>query len=310
MKKKALVTGGAGFIGLHLVEELVSQQYDVYVIDFDRALRLKKFPAHVRVEQMDICSNKITEAFHKIKPNLVFHLAAQADVSSSLKTPQYDAQVNINGTINLLEASRSAGVEKFIFSSTSAVYGNLQKSIIAEEDRTMPISYYGLSKLTAERYIELFSQLYRLPFTILRYGNVYGPRQTAKGEGGVIAVFLEKIKNGEPLIVHGDGEQTRDFVFVKDVAQANLAAINKGDQQIVNISTATPTSINQLIQLMQSLHDHDLSLLHEKARQGDIRHSRLNNKKAKKVLEWEPRTTIAEGIKETYEYVMKEARKE
>lgn len=202
---KAIVTGGAGFIGSHLVEELVKRGFEVHVLDNLITGRLENVHPSAIMHVEDIRSTKAKQIIIKEKPDIVFHLAAQADVGKSISEPNYDASVNINGTINILEACHEARVKKIIFASTSAVYGDLETELLSETDLTVPISYYGLSKLSAESYIRLFSDLYKLPFTILRYGNVYGPRQLPKGEGGVIAVFLNRIKRNEMLLVHGDG---------------------------------------------------------------------------------------------------------
>jgi UDP-glucose 4-epimerase len=238
-------------------------------------------------------------------PDVVFHLAAQADVSRSILEPQYDADVNINGTINILRACHESAVGKLIFSSTSGVYGNLQKDLISEDDLTGPISYYGLSKLSAESYIRLFNQLYGLPYTILRYGNVYGPRQTAKGEGGVVAVFLEKLKKGMPLSIHGDGEQTRDFIYVKDIVHANIASVNRGNQETIQVSTAQKTSVNQLLDMLTQIHGSKVNTVHSAARTGDIKHSCLDNRKARQLLNWYPKTDIFQGLSETYTFSCK-----
>ncbi|MED3872548.1 GDP-mannose 4,6-dehydratase, partial [Priestia megaterium] len=228
------------------------------------------------------------------------HLAAQADVSRSINDPQYDADVNIKGTINILEACRDASVDKIIFASTSAVYGELQKDLITEMDPTVPISYYGLSKLAAESYIRLFSRLYGLSYTILRYGNVYGPRQTPKGEGGVVAVFLDRLNKGTMLNIHGDGEQTRDFVYVKDIVQANIAAIDKGHQEVIHASTTQRTSVNRLLKELEKIHGSKINISHTEGRPGDIKHSCLDSKKAYKLLEWQSQVSIFNGFKETY----------
>lgn len=297
---KAIVTGGAGFIGSHLVEELISKGAEVHVLDNMVSGHLDYVHPHAILHTDDICSKQTKEMIIREKPDIVFHLAAQADVGRSIQEPQYDADVNINGTINILEACHEASVKKLIFSSTSGVYGNLQKDLLSEEDLTVPISSYGLSKLTAESYIRLFYQLYKLPYTILRYGNVYGPRQTAKGEGGVVAVFLDKIKQGLPLRIHGDGEQTRDFIYVKDVVQANIAAIERGHQETIQISTAQRTSINHLVSLLIQIHGSPIDTIHTSARTGDIKHSCLNNKKAHQLLQWQPQTNILDGLTQTF----------
>ncbi|WP_176345130.1 GDP-mannose 4,6-dehydratase [Priestia aryabhattai] len=299
---KAVVTGGAGFIGSHLVEELVKKGMEVHVLDNMTAGNLYNVHPLAVVHVEDICSMEAKRIILKEKPDVVFHLAAQADVARSINDPQYDADVNINGTINILEACREGALKKFIFASTSGVYGNLQKDLISEEDIAAPISYYGLSKLTAESYIRLFNNLYGIPYTILRYGNVYGPRQTAKGEGGVVAVFLDKLKKGASLNIHGNGEQTRDFIYVKDIVQANIASIQGGNQETIQVSTTQSTSINDLLKILKQLHSSKIATFYTSARIGDIKHSCLDNRKARQMLNWQPQFNISEGIKETYNY--------
>ncbi|KOR79095.1 UDP-glucose 4-epimerase [Bacillus sp. FJAT-21352] len=297
---KAIVTGGAGFIGSHLVEELISNGAEVHVLDNMISGQIDYVHPHAIIHSEDICSAEAKQIIVRAKPDVVFHLAAQADVGRSIQEPQYDANVNINGTVNILEACHEASVRKVIFSSTSGVYGNLQKDLISEEDPTGPISYYGLSKLTAESYIRLFHQLYGLPYTILRYGNVYGPRQTAKGEGGVVAVFLDRIKKGMPLSIHGDGEQTRDFIYVKDIVNANIASVNQGHQETIQVSTAQKTSINHLLNMLTQIHGSKVNTVHTSPRTGDIKHSCLDNKKARQILKWHPESDIFQGLSETY----------
>lgn len=297
---RAVVTGGAGFIGSHLVEELISNGAEVHVIDNLISGSLDFVHSDAIIHTYDICNKDTQQLIIREKPDVVFHLAAQADVGNSIREPNYDAFININGTINILEACRIARVKKVIFSSTSGVYGNLQKDLISEENFTLPISYYGLSKLTAESYIRLFYQLYGLSYTILRYGNVYGPRQTAKGEGGVIAVFLEKIKKGIPLSIHGDGEQTRDFIYVKDVVKANIAALERGHQETFHISTSQKTSVNHLLKMLIKIHGSEIDTIYTCTRTGDIKHSCLDNKKAQQILHWHPKVDIYNGLTATY----------
>ncbi|MGE7878693.1 NAD-dependent epimerase/dehydratase family protein [Peribacillus muralis] len=299
---KAIVTGGAGFIGSHLVEELILNGAEVHVLDNMISGHINHVHPDAIIHTEDICSKGAGQTIREVKPDVVFHLAAQADVARSILDPQYDADVNINGTINMLKACQEASVKKLIFSSTSGVYGNLQKDLISENDQTGPISYYGLSKLSAEAYIRLFHQLYGLEYTILRYGNVYGPRQTAKGEGGVVAVFLEKLKKGLPLSIHGDGEQTRDFIYVKDIVRANIASVNHGNQETIQVSTAQKTSVNQLLSMLTLIHGTAVDTVHSVGRTGDIKHSCLDNEKARQLLNWYPKTDIFQGLSETYSY--------
>ncbi|MED0661190.1 NAD-dependent epimerase/dehydratase family protein [Bacillus smithii] len=299
---KAVVTGGAGFIGSHLVEELLLQGAKVHVLDNLVSGQLKNVHPLAVMHIEDIRSQGAKQIIKREKPDVVFHLAAQADVGQSIREPKYDADMNINGTINILEACREASVKKIIFASTSGVYGNLQKDLISEKDLTMPISYYGLSKLTAESYIRLFHQLYGLSYTILRYGNVYGPRQSAKGEGGVIAIFIDRIKKGMPLMIHGDGEQTRDFVYVKDIVRANIAAVEKGDQETIQVSTGKSISINHLVKMLTQIYGSPIETIYTHARTGDIKHSCLDNKKARQLLQWNPQVDIFNGLTETYTF--------
>jgi len=298
---KAIVTGGAGFIGSHLVKALLEEQVEVVVLDDLSASDSgnEAVPQHVKLYQFDVKSADAYRAVIEEQPDIVFHLAAQADVTKSILAPVYDADVNIGGTINMLEASRTAGVKKFIFASTSAVYGNVLKVPITEDDATVPISFYGISKLSAERYIQLFHDLYGLPYTILRYGNVYGPGQKPKGEGGVVAVFLERLKQKEPIIIHGDGSQSRDFIYVKDIVSANLAAMHQEQSGIFHASTGTSTSILDLAACFKKLNA-SLDVKFTSGRAGDISHSCLCNEKAAVRMGWTPTTDIYEGIKNTW----------
>jgi UDP-glucose 4-epimerase len=252
------------------------------------------------IHKEDIRNQESKEIILRIKPDVVFHLAAQADVQRSINDPSHDAEVNIVGTLNLIEACHQASVSKFVFSSTSAVYGNLQKDLVTEEDPAAPISYYGLSKWTAENYIRMYAALRGIPFAILRYGNVYGPRQKPKGEGGVIAVFIQNIKNGLPVYIHGDGKQTRDFVFVKDVVQANMSAIKFGSKETYHVSTSRTTMIKDILHMLQQIHGSEIRTHYSSAREGDIGHSCLENSKAFNDLNWEPQITIIDGLIETY----------
>ncbi|OAS84628.1 NAD-dependent epimerase/dehydratase family protein [Metabacillus litoralis] len=299
---KAVVTGGAGFIGSHLTDELIKIGVEVHVLDNMISGHLNYVHPLAVIHHVDICSAEAKQIILQEKPDVVFHLAAQADVERSIINPKYDADVNISGTINILEACHEASVKKIIFASTSGVYGNLEKELISEKDEAVPVSYYGLSKLTAESYIRLFYQLYGLSYTILRYGNVYGPRQTAKGEGGVIAVFLEKIKKGMPLSIHGDGEQTRDFIYVKDIVQANIAAMERGHQETIQVSTSKRTSVNHLLKYLMQIHVSTIDVVHTPARKGDIKHSCLDNSKACQMLNWKPQVDILQGLTETYTF--------
>ncbi|KIL41617.1 UDP-glucose 4-epimerase [Gordoniibacillus kamchatkensis] len=301
---KAVVTGGAGFIGSHLAEALAAEGMTVHVIDNLSTGRPDYVPASVTMHNLDIRSEEARQLIVSIRPDIVFHQAAQVDVQRSVRDPDFDASINIAGTANMLQACAQAAVNKIVYASSCAVYGDLQEALIEEHHRTEPISFYGISKLTPESYIRLFHRLYGLGYTILRYANVYGPRQTPKGEGGVVAIFLDRIGKGLPLIVYGDGNQTRDFVYVKDVVRANVAAAKRGDGQIVQVGTAVPTSIDELVAKLRDIHGAELAVEYRQERPGDIKHSCLSKAKAGSVLAWQPHYDLYCGLKETYRYVM------
>ncbi|WP_435164252.1 NAD-dependent epimerase/dehydratase family protein [Paenibacillus glycanilyticus] len=300
---KALVTGGAGFIGSHLTDALVQSGAVVHVIDnLSTGFRHNVHPEAV-LHELDMNSDEAMQTIKQVRPDIVFHMAAQVDVQRSVADPAFDASINIVGTIRLMMACRQAEVGKLVFSSTSAVYGDANKERNLEDAVTAPISYYGLSKLTGENYIRLFHKMYGLPYTILRYSNVYGPRQNATGEGGVVSIFMNKLKQGLPLHVNGSGNQTRDFIYVQDVVQANLAAIHHGDQETVNISTGLRTSINNLIHMIKLIHGQNVDIHYGPQRPGDIMDSCLDNTKANQLLGWRPASSLFEGLSQTYQHV-------
>ncbi|WP_110927972.1 NAD-dependent epimerase/dehydratase family protein [Bacillus massiliglaciei] len=304
---KAFVTGGAGFIGSHLVEELLSQGIKVHIIDNLSTGKKENIHPDAVFHNMDVRDAELINVFLKEKPDIVFHLSAQVDVQRSIADPVYDAMVNIVGTVNVLRACRESGVKKIIYSSTSAVYGDLDTPKLMEHDINIPVSYYGLSKYTPEHYLRIFSSLYGLSYTVLRYANVYGPKQTAKGEGGVIAIFLDRMKKDLPLLIHGNGLQTRDFIYVKDIVSANISAMQLANNETINISTGHSISVNKLADILEDLHGKELDIFYGQARPGDIMHSCLDNEKAGKVLNWAPEYTVEEGLSATYQFVMKKS---
>lgn len=296
---KAIVTGGAGFIGSHLAAALLQKGWKVVVLDNLITGKQDAVPGDAQLVQLDIRSEEAKELVVATKADVVFHLAAQTDVQHSLQQPHHDAVVNIGGTVRLLEGCREAG-SKLVFASTSAVYGNLERPLLTEQDPVHPISYYGLSKLAAELYIQLFHRLYGVPFTILRFSNVYGPGQTAKGEGGVVAVFLERLAAGRPVTIHGDGGQTRDFIYVGDVVSALVSAASRGEGELLHVSSAIGSSVNYLAELIGDIHGEPLAHVHAPARMGDIRHSRLDNRRARDVLRWQPMVDLRAGLGAAY----------
>ncbi len=254
---------------------------------------------------MDIGEPQTVQRIEMLRPDLVFHLAAQVNVQRSMEDPGLDGLVNIIGTIHVLEGCRLAGVNKLVFASSCAVYGMSEQEILQERDATNPISFYGISKLTAERYIQSYGQIYSLPYTIFRFANVYGPGQSSRGEGGVIPSFLYRIQQGQPLVLYGDGEQTRDFIYVKDVVSALVAARDRGDGHIIQLGSSVKTSVHHLIEQLENIHGTSLKRAYKPARQGEIRDSLLDRQKAAKLLQWQPQYSLLQGLRETYAHVMR-----
>ncbi|WJE15009.1 NAD-dependent epimerase/dehydratase family protein [Halobacillus sp. ACCC02827] len=295
---KVLVTGGAGFIGSHIAEELIRQNYEVVVVDNLVTGKKENIPNEAPFYFADVRGD-IDEVFAKEKPHIVIHQAAQVSVSYSMTHPGYDAEENIRGTINVMEMCVKYNVQKFIFASSAAVYGTPEYLSIDENHPVSPISFYGLSKQNAEKYIQMFSDAFGLNYTILRYSNVYGIRQDTKGEAGVVALFIEKAIKGEDIKVFGDGKQTRDFIFVKDVAAANAAACMMGNREIINISHYSSTSVMNIIEQLSLISGERLPYSLHPERPGDIRDSILSNSKASQVLKWAPSYNFSQGLKET-----------
>ncbi|MVO97956.1 NAD-dependent epimerase/dehydratase family protein [Paenibacillus lutrae] len=297
---RTVVTGGAGFIGSHLSEALVRDGHEVHILDNLSSGKKEWVPPGSTLHQTDLTQPEAAGLIGQLRPEVVFHLAAQADVQRSIADPALDADVNITGTVRLLEACRKHGAGRFVFASTSGVYGDSSSPLLSEDAPAAPLSYYGQSKLAAEGYIRIFNRLYGLPYTILRYGNVYGPRQTPKGEGGVVAVFMERLRQNLPLGIHGDGEQTRDFIYVRDVVEANLSAASAPGSGVYHVSTGRPTTIRRIAELLGDFRGQEVPIHFTPPRPGDIRHSCLDNTRAKQSLGWSPRFRVEEGLLDTY----------
>jgi len=298
---KVLVTGGAGFIGSHIVDKLIQSNYQVIVIDnLSTGLR-ENINRSATFIEMDICSDKILELFETERFDYVIHQAAQTMVPQSIAMPDYDCQVNILGTVNVLEACRKTGVKRIICASTAAVYGNVADVPVLESTVTRPTSFYGLSKLAVERYLSLYNQVFGLEYAALRYANVYGERQGDAGEGGVISIFTRKIHHKQAVSIYGDGGQTRDFIYVGDVAAANVKALTaKKCNDAYNISTQTETSINTLVELMSKIAGNEFPKKYEQPREGDIYRSSLSNAAARHHLNWQPEMPLLDGLARTY----------
>lgn len=301
---KIMVTGGAGFIGSHVVELFVSKGYEVVILDDLSTGRASNLHPAAKFYQMDIRDPKVREVFAIERPDFISHHAAQMDVRRSVAQPLFDADVNILGSINLIECAKEFGVKHFVYISTGgAVYGEPERLPCDENHPINPICQYGASKHTVEHYLYMYHVNYGLNYTVLRYPNVFGPRQDPHGEAGVVAIFTGKMLLGEPVIINGDGEQTRDFVYVGDCAQANYLALTVEHQPgIYNIGWGRPTSINEIFTNLAKITNYTLPVPNGPAKVGETRHIYLDASKANRELGWAPTMSLEEGLRETVEY--------
>ncbi len=300
---KILVTGGAGFIGSHVTDEFLSHGHEVVALDNLSSGKRENLDPKVRLVVQDIRSPDAAAFIEREKPDVLCHLAAQMDVRRSVEDPRFDAEANILGMLNLLEASRKAGVKKVIFSSTGgAIYGEQDKFPADESHATRPVSPYGVSKAAGELYLGYYRAQYGLKYTALRYANVYGPRQNPHGEAGVVAIFSQRLVAGKPCTIFGTGKQSRDFVFGKDVARANYLAFEKDVVGAVNIGTGIETDITQLYGLLAKAAGVAAPAQYADGKPGEQLRSCIDNAYAKKVLGWEPRMKVEEGLAETIRY--------
>ena len=315
---RILVTGGAGFIGSNLVDALLREGHTVTVVDnlstgkFENLFNVKDAAREKRFSffHMDIRDDSLVAAFKGKDQEVVIHLAAQPDVRVSVKNPMLDAEVNILGTINVLQLAVQNGVRRFInTSSGGCVYGEPETLPVSEEAPRNPDSPYGVSKKVAEEYLRYFERTHGLRCCTLAPANVYGPRQNPFGEAGVVAIFIGRILAGQEPVIYGDGEQTRDFVFVDDVVDAYRAALTRGDGEFINIGTGVQTSVNQLFRHLAEIMDYEGQPRYEPPREGELNHIALRVDKARKVLGWRPRTSLAEGLAQTVEWYRQNLRR-
>ena len=304
---RVLVTGGFGFIGSHIVDTLIQNNYEVAVYDNLSTGSMKNIHSEAlvfigNIEDM----GRLEKALVTFRPDYIVHEAAQVSVQNSISDISNDALINIMGTINLIKLSQKYAVKKIVFASSAAVYGHSNVLPIPVSHPIQPLSPYGASKKTAEEYLILAKELFDIDYVILRYSNVYGPRQTAGGEGGVVSIFTNQIINNEQPVIYGDGSQTRDFVYVKDVASANLQALRFEGSGIFNISLTTSSSINQLFSIIQSMSQNEISPIYKTPKRGDIKESLLCNKMSIQKLDWKPVYSLPEGLEKTYEYYLKQ----
>jgi len=302
---RVIVTGGAGFIGSHVVDGLVARGDDVLVVDNLSSGREKNLNPAGRLLVADIRDERVArEAFDDFRPEACLHLAAQIDVRVSVERPDYDCEVNVLGTIRLLEAARVHGTRLILASTGGAIYGECDEPA-AEDAPLRPLSPYGSSKLAAEEYLATYNRLHGSDHTALRYGNVYGPRQDSHGEAGVVAIFLGRLREGERPHVFGDGTQERDYVYVADVAEATLAALDR-PAGVFNVGTGTATSVLALLQACLEVSGADAEPIFDAPRAGELQRSVLHPGLAESGLGFRARTGLSAGIASTWDFVRAE----
>jgi UDP-glucose 4-epimerase len=295
---KVLITGGSGFIGSHIVKKCLDMNYTIVVVD--RQSPNEHIDKSVKYYKMDIRDEQMHIIFKVEQPDIVIHHAAQVVVSDSVQNPLNDADINILGTINILHCCGLYGVKKILFASSAAVYGMPNVLPISENHPIRPISVYGASKYSAEVYIQTFSNFYNFDYVILRYSNVYGNRQNNRGEGGLISILIDRIMKQESIYIYGDGSQTRDFIHVDDVVEANIKAMLINKNMILNIGTGISTSVNLLLEILKDIQPFDLRTNFVERKHGDIMHSALDNTAALNILDWKPKQNVSSGLTTLY----------
>lgn len=301
---KILVTGGAGFIASHVVDLYLANGYEVVIIDDLSTGRVSNINPAATFYKIDIRNPQVAEIFEKEKPDVVCHHAAQIDVRRSVAEPLFDADVNILGSLNLIECAKRYQVKRFIYiSSGGAVYGEPEYLPCDEAHPVNPICQYGASKHTVEHYLYMYNTNYGLPYTVLRYPNVYGPRQDPKGEAGVVAIFTGLMLAGKQVVINGDGEQERDFVYVGDCAMANLLALKAGDDSgIYNLGSKIGTNVNQIFEALKKITAYQKDAVHGPAKIGETRQIYLDASKIEKELGWKQSVGLMEGLERTVEF--------
>lgn len=299
---KILVTGGAGFIASHITDAIIEAGHKVFVLDNLSSGFEKNINPAARFINADIRDKALSELFENEKFDVVNHHAAQMDVRRSVADPIFDADTNIIGTLNLLQNSIRTNVKKFMFASTGgAIYGEQEYFPADENHPTAPLSPYGISKLSIEKYLFFYKAQYNLNYSILRYANIYGPRQNPHGEAGVVAIFSKKLLSGEQPVINGDGKQTRDYTFVKDVVKANLLTLNDGESDIYNVGTGRETDVNKLFNMINDLTGKRHGEKHGPAMPGEQLRSVITSNKLNQRFGWSPSTNIKDGLISTVE---------
>jgi len=300
---KILVTGGAGFIGSNVVDAYIEKGYEVVVVDDLSSGKRENLNKKARFYELDICDRALEGVFKKEGIDIVNHHAAQVDVRKSIADPAFDARINIEGSLNILENCRKYKIKKVIFASSGGViYGECGNIPPNEDSPVSPLSPYGVSKYAVERYLASYERIYGLKYTALRYGNVYGPRQDPYGEAGVVAIFSGKMLGNEEVNIFGDGEQLRDYVYVEDVVRANILCLENGDNEIFNIGTGKSTSVNRLFSEMRELTHYTRKPVYKPARPGELIRSSLDVGKANHRLGWKAKVDLREGLEKTIDF--------
>lgn len=304
-----LVTGGAGFIGSHVVDAYIGEGHSVVVIDDLSTGSKSNLDPRAHFYQVDIRSGEVDRIFERHTIDVVNHHAAQMDVRRSVADPMFDASVNVLGGLNIFEIARKRGVRKIIFASTGgAIYGE-QEHFPADEDHPVrPLSPYGITKLTTEKFLFFYKQVYGIDYVVLRYANIYGPRQNPQGEAGVVAIFANKLLKGEQPIINGDGMQTRDYTYIGDVVQANLLALRHSRSDIFNIGTGLETNVNEVFQRLRAHLNSACPERYGPPKQGEQRRSVISYVKVQKEMGWAPSVSLQEGLRLTAEYFRKKFR--
>jgi UDP-glucose 4-epimerase len=302
---RIIVTGGAGFIGSHIVDAYLEAGHDVLVLDSlweHGGGRRANVPERASFLHMDVRDENVGRIFAEFKPEIVSHHAAQHSVAISSRDPIYDAQVNVIGMLNVLESALKAGVRKVLFASSGATFGNPEKLPITDDTPQRPTSPYGITKMVTEHYLRFYKAEKGLDFTALRYGNVYGPRQDPNGEAGVISIFIGKFLEKQGVRIDWDGEQTRDYVYVGDVARANLEALDRGSGDCYVIGTGVKTSVNAIYRALVEISGFEAPVTHAPRRSGDPRDAQFDASRAREDLGWSATTKLIDGMRATYEY--------
>jgi len=300
---KILITGGAGFIASNIADRYLELGHEVVIVDNLITGQKENIPSAAEFYKMDICDEALKNVFETERPDIVNHHAAQMDVRRSVADPIYDASVNVLGGLNILQNCVKYKVQKFIFASTGgAIYGEQDYFPADENHPTRPISPYGITKLTTEKYLFFYNLTYGLKYTVLRYANVYGPRQNPHGEAGVVAIFSKKMLKREQPKINGEGTQTRDYVFVGDVVKANELALTTGDNKIYNIGTGIETDVNELFRKIAGFMDHPVEELHGPGMPGEQMRSVLDASYIKKELGWKPSVNLNDGLQKTVDF--------